>query len=83
MCKTIKMVKSLKTTEEFFDILKELKKLSESDDYEYVGGNTPADTIKNWLQDGLWYRIRCKNCGAVYTLWYDAFKGKGYFKKGK
>ena len=83
MCKTIKMVKSLKTTEEFFDILEELKKLSESDDYEYVGGNTPADTIKNWPQDGLWYRIRCKNCGAIYTLWYDTFRNKGSFKKGK
>ena len=83
MCKTIKMVKSLKTTEEFFDMLEELKKLSESDDYEYVGGNTPADTIKNWPQDGLWYRIKCKHCDATFTLWYDTYKGKGSFKKGK
>ena len=83
ICKTIKIVKSLKTTEEFFDIFEELKKLSESENYEYAGGNNPADTIRYWPQDGLWYRIRCKNCGAIYTLWYDAFKGKGYFKKGK
>ena len=83
MCKTIKTVKSLKTTEEFFAILEELKRLLVSENYEYAGGNNPADTIKNWPQDGLWYRIKCKNCGAIYTLWYDAFKGKGYFKKGK
>ena len=82
-CKTIETVKSLKTTEEFFAILEELKRLLVSENYEYAGGNNPADTIKNWPQDGLWYRIKCKNCGAIQTLWYDAFKGKGYFKKGK
>ena len=82
-CKTIKTVKLLKTTKEFFDILEELKKLSESDDYEYVGGNTPADTIKNWPQDGLWYRSRCKNCGAIYSWWYDTLRNNGSFKKGK
>ena len=82
-CKNLKTVKSLKTTQEFFVILEELKKLSASDNFEYTGGNTPADTIKNWPQDGLWYRIKCKNCGAIYTLWYDTFKGEGCFKKGK
>ena len=50
-CKTIKTVKSLKTTEEFFDILEELKRLLVSENYEYAGGNNPADTIKNWPQD--------------------------------
>lgn len=82
-CQTIKMVKSLKTTEEFFAILEELKRLLVSENYEYAGGNHPADTVKNWPQDGLWHRIKCKHCGTVYTLWYDTFKGKGCFKKGK
>ena len=82
-CKDLKTPKSLKTTQEFFAVLEELKKLSESDNFKYAGGNNPADTIKNWPQDGLWYRIKCKNCGAIYTLWYDIFKGKGSFKKGK
>ena len=82
-CRTIKTVKSFKTTEEFFAILEELKKLSASDDYEYVGGNNPADTIRYWPQDGLWYRIKCKKCGAIFTVYYDIFWRSGCFKKGK
>ena len=78
-CRTVKTVKLLKTTKEFFDILEELKKLSASDGYEYVGGNNPADTIMHWTQDGLWYRIKCKSCGATLTLWYDAYHGNGSF----
>lgn len=82
-CKTIKTVKSLKTTQEFFAILEKMKMLLASDSYEYVGGNNPADTIKYWAQDGLWYRIKCKHCGAIFTLWYNTFDSKGHFKKGK
>ncbi len=82
-CKSIKIVRSVKTTEEFFAILEELKRLLISEDYEYAGGNNPADTIKNWPQDGLWYRIKCKKCGTIFTLYYDIFMGKGCFKKGK
>ena len=80
-CKNIKTAKSIKTTEEFFAILEELNRLLLSDNYEYAGGNNPADTIKYWSQDGLWYRIKCKNCGAIYTLWYDTFGSQGSFKK--
>lgn len=82
-CKNIKTVKVFKTTEEFFAISEELKRLLASENYEYAGGNNPADTIKNWPQDGLWYRIKCKKCGAIYTLWYDTFRNEGSFKKGK
>lgn len=82
-CKTIKTVKRLKTSKEFFDKLEELKKLSASDDYECVGDNNPTDTIRHWPQDGLWHKIRCKKCGALYTVWYDTFRSKGSFKKGK
>ena len=83
-CINIKGVKRIKTTEEFFTILEEIKKsLLESGNYEYVGGNSPEETIKRWPQDGLWHRIRCKSCGTYFTLWYDTFGGKGYFKKGK
>ena len=80
-CKTIKTVKSFNTTKEFFAILEEMKTLLTSDSYEYAGGNNPADTIRYWPQDGLWYRIRCKNCDTLYTLWYDTFSSKGSFKK--
>jgi hypothetical protein len=82
-CKNLKAAKSLKTIQDFFAILEELEKLSATDNFEYAGGNAPADTIKNWPQDGLWYRIKCKNCDAIYTLWYDVFNNKGCFKKGK
>ena len=82
-CKKIEIIKSIKSTDEFFDILQEIKQLLADEDYEFIGGNNPDETVKQWPQDGLWYRIKCKNCGAIYTLWYDTFKGKGYFKKGK
>ena len=82
-CKKIEAVKHINSTEEFFDILQEIKLLLADGDYEYVGGNIPDETIKRWPQDGLWYRIKCKICGATFTLWYDTFKGKGSFGKGK
>ena len=82
-CKNLKTVKSFETTEEFFATLEELKRLLVSESYQYAGGNNPADTIKYWPQDGLWYRIKCGNCGATFTLFFDTFKNKGYFKKGK
>ena len=82
-CKTIKTVKAFKTTKEFFAIFEELKMLVASENYEYAGGNNPTDTIRYWYLDGLWYRIKCKHCGAVYTLWYDTLRNKGSFKKGK
>ena len=82
-CKKIETIKHIKSTNEFFDILQEIKRLLAEGDYEYLGGNNPSQTIKLWSQDGLWYRIKCKRCGAAFTLWYNTFKGKGTFKKGK
>ena len=73
----------IKYTLDFFDILEELKTPLANDGYEYAGGNDPADTIRYWPQDGLWYRIKCKDCGSCFTLWYDTFGGKGHFKKEK
>ena len=82
-CQKLEAVKYIKSTDEFFDILQKLKCLLSDGNYEYVGGNVPEKTVKQWPQDGLWYRIKCKSCGAIFTLWYDTFGGKGYFKKGK
>ena len=82
-CKKIEVVKHINSTEEFFDILHNIERLVVDEDYEYVGGNDPDETVKWWPQDGLWYRIKCKSCGAIFTLWYDTFKGKGSFRKGK
>ena len=82
-CKKLESVKHIGSTDVFFDILQKLKRLLDEGDYEYAGGNNPADTIKYWPQDGLWYRIKCKDCGTIFTLWYDTFKGKGSFRKGK
>ncbi len=82
-CQKLEAVRHIKSTDEFFDILQKLKRLLSDGNYEYVGGNVPEKTVKQWPQDGLWYRIKCKSCGAIFTLWYDTFGGKGYFKKGK
>lgn len=82
-CQKLEAVKYIKSSDEFFDILQKLKRLLADGNYEYVGGNAPEETVKQWSQDGLWYRIKCKSCGAIFTLWYDTFEGKGYFKKGK
>ena len=60
-----------------------MKTLLSSERYEYAGGNNPVDTIRYWPQDGLWYRIKCKDCGSYFTLWYDTLDEKGHFKKGK
>lgn len=82
-CKKIEVVKHINSTEEFFDILHNIERLVVDEDYEYVGGNVSDETVKWWPQDGLWYRIKCKSCGATFTLWYDTFKCKGSFRKGK
>ena len=83
-CKNIEIIKHINNTDEFFDILQKIKLLVVNGHYEYDGGNNPEETIKYWPQDGLWYRIKCKHCGATFTLWYDVInKGKGSFKKGK
>lgn len=82
-CKNIGTIKRINSTDEFFDILHKIKILVVNEHYEYVGGNNPEETIKHWPQDGLWYRIKCNNCGTTFTLWYDTFRGKGYFRKGK
>ena len=82
-CRNIKTVKHIESTDEFFAILQEVKMLLANGNYEYIGGNDPAVSIKHWPQDGLWYRVKCKNCGAFFTVWYDTVSGKGHFKKGK
>ena len=82
-CKEIEPIRKINSVENFFDVLQKMKQLINDGSYEYIGGNNPEETIKKWPQDGLWYRIKCKNCGAIFTLYYDIFIGKGSFKKGK
>ena len=82
-CKNTKTIKHISSTDEFFDVLQKIKLLVVDGHYEYIGGNNPKETINRWSQDGLWYRIKCNRCGTIFTLWYDTFKGKGSFKKGK
>lgn len=82
-CKSVKVVKTIKSPEEYLDILEYIKGLVENGNYKYDGGNSPVEAIKYWPQNGLWYRIKCKDCSTYFTLWYDTFQGKGAFKKGK
>ena len=82
-CKNIETINHIQNVSDFFIILQEMKLLVENDNCEYIGGNNPEKTIKQWSQDGLWYRIKCKKCGTIFTLYYDIFVDKGCFKKGK
>ena len=82
-CKYIETVKRIKTVQAYFTIFEDVQSLLASGNYEYDGGNNPTDTIRNWSQDGLWYQIKCKNCGTSFILWYDTFLNNGSFKKGR
>ena len=82
-CKSVNTVKLIKDTKEFFNILEQLENLIDSGNYYCDGNNNPKDTMKFNIQDDLWYRIKCKKCGTIFTLWYDTFKSKGNFKRGK
>ena len=82
-CKNVQLAKKFQSLEEFFAAHDYAKGLIDGGEYEYDGGNIPDELAKQWPQDGLWYRIKCKTCGTVFTLWFDVFDNKGKLKKGK
>ena len=82
-CKAVQTAKKVENLEAFFALHDYAKNLIDGGEYEYDGGNIPDELAKQWPQDGLWYRIKCKACGQTFTLWFDIFDNKGKFKKGK
>ena len=82
-CKAVVTVKRIEDLEKFFALHEYARRLIESGEYEYDGGNIPEPLAKQWPQDGLWYRIKCKTCSQTFTMWFDVFDNKGKFKKGK
>ncbi len=86
-CKHIRIVKQIKSEEEYLTIIEEIKKLLSDGKYEMVANNCPIDALKTedgyWVDDGIWHTIQCKECGTLFTCSVDTYHGFGSFRKGK
>lgn len=85
-CSHLKLIK-IKVPSDLTYCIEFMKKLENDDGFEKVASNFELEQPKTqdgfWQNDVMYYSIRCKECGQIYSCVCDTYHGNGEFSKGR
>lgn len=85
-CSKIKLKDSFQTPDEYEKTIDYIKELINNQHFIFVEGSCELgchkDTDGHWIDDVIYYIIKCPKCGQKYSCTVNTYRGGGSFRKG-
>lgn len=85
-CKDIVLRGNFYTPQDYINCLEYIAGLIASKQFKTVEQTCPLDAIKDengyWVDDIIYHKIACAECGQMYTATGNTYRGGGGFRKG-
>lgn len=83
-CKDIALRDRFHSPQDYLHCLEYVGRLIASSQFVMLEQTCPLNAVKdengNWVDDVIYHKISCTDCGAIYTAFCNTYHGNGSFR---